>query len=1105
MRIFRTILKSLEITMIEETIPTFETLCAHQDPANLAADQDYIASYEEIIGIYAMFASKDTLIQSRSARFVPVQIRFRKAGLEAAKAIAESESLSSQTGRQLSIIVPPILENIYADNGQYLMQLETSEEQKVEWEKQMAIRRRQSTSTVRTFEEDEGDPEAAQGTTEAADKLAEREVAVTALQALKKIFAQVPRGQLRMATSEVLKFMATRVQPYEHFGSSTTISLQTGSWPCTLFGMICSWAPVQDRYVILVTAMETLVRSPIIEDDLEKQYVFATIIGWLLSSDINFIGLSVMDVLVGLIQHILLLLQLGGKGTEIRPHGQQADVINAAETSAVTRTAADEKEKDVVMEVVSTPTPARRQLLAQLQRCIGSLAVHVYYTEQINDMIMAILTRLKPSPLSSVSNTAIAIENPSAAAEAIASSVSLSEKPNTDGFFSFDKARAAALGAIKEIIAWANWIKPDGSSNSAARGPIGLIVWEGTQWLLRDPNWEGRATYVEALLIWMRYEVKKSHLRAEEEKKHNKPERKDTGNKGESLARRAVSNASQRDKSPMRQKNTFLQLLHLAIYENAHQYAESACDILLLHLLLSHLVQRLGVNAVQHGLPMIMRLQEDISTIDSRTAKINVGSLVHGYLWAVSAYFDFDASATGREIQVEIAERVKHNAWLHGIKIPPMSFDHIAHRMQHEQYSVQDQTPLQEDVMKAFTNRQVLVEKISEGYSIAVYSPPSSPPQSPGRTFSVPALITHVSTSSIPKAPQPLQLPQRVKDALMVEWSREFCIEATTRTEGSRSASMTGSGHATGQGSRHLGVHAQGATNGSNVVMNGDAAPSAHRSHQNVQARARSPYGLVQRGTQKARSHRASQSPTPLTSSSVRSAIRVDELKRVLSGAKPVALGTGATALGIRGIEGEDEDTGSDSMVSYDGSSVSGLPHASATALPRAGDTSPQRAAPPDQRDAITEGSVTPRPPTASSAAARKHTAPADQAADARDAAHDGGSLAPAADTDGNGSAIPPVPPLPASLPAAASAAGERERPRTAGSAKRSGGGGAAKAKAWSMREQGPKGAAAALAPFDAKEVWGFSARDLLLGIDADVPSPGGGFGAAVGKKVPPY
>lgn len=1133
--------------MIEDSVPTFETLCAHQDPASLAADQDYIRQYEEIISTYAMFASKDTPVQTKGPKSVPIQIRFRKAGLEAIKAIAASESLSSETGRQLAIIVPPIIENIYADTGQYLMLLEVTEEQKAEYEKQLAIRRRQSTSTVRTFEEDEGDPVAAQATTEAADKLAEREAAVIALQALKKIFTIVPRGQLRLATSEVLKFMATRVKPHEHFGSSMTIALQTGSWPCTLFGMICSWAPVQDRYVILVTAMEALVRSPIIEDDLEKQYVFATIIGWLLSSDINFIGLSVMDVLVGLIQHILLLLQLGGRGTDIRPHGQQADVINAVDAAGALKTVADEKEKDVVMEVVSTPSPARRQLLTQLQRCIGSLAVHVYYTEQINDMISAILARLKPSPQSSISTTASAIENPTAAADVIASSVSLSEKPNTDGFFSFDTARVAALGAIREIIAWANWTKSDGSSNVAARSPIGLSVWEGTQWLLRDPNWEGRAAYVEALLIWMKYELKKKDLRADEEKKHSKPEKKENGTKGESLARRAVSNASQRDKSPMRKKNTFLQLLHLAIYENAHQYAESPCDILLLHLLLSQLVQKLGVNALQQGLPMIMRLQDDILSMESSVARINAGSLVHGYLWAVSAYFDFDASTTGREIQNDIAERIKNGLWLNGIRVPPMPYDQIMHHSTHQQFAQQPEAP-EEVILKPFENRAVIIDKVSEGYSMVVYSPPASPPQSPGRTYSVPVLVTHVSTGSIPKAHQPSQLPQKVKDDLTVEWTRESCIEATTKSEGSRSGSLTGSGQATASGSKHLAVHGQGQVgqNGSNVAINGDATPSPYRSH-HAHIRARSPYGLVQRGASRARSHRPSQSPTPLTTSSVRSAVRIDDLKRVLSGggqAFPLVNSSGA--LGIRGAEGEEgeEDTGSDSMVSYEGSEMSAaVANAPATAVseaqPRPSEGGPAEQQPQqererepgvDSRDGTTEGSVTPRPLSSS---AKPHgtllaKASVDDFVDAPESHDD---------------AVPPVPPLPADLrqisppstatvpptstspeikisPTTASppravsiVASERTsiRPRTSNSSKRNvsgpaalgAAGGKGAGKTWSLKEH------RASSPFGAKDVWGFSARDLLEGIEADHPlSPGGPFAGPMGRgnlKTPPY
>ena len=36
---------------------TLETFCAHQDPANLAADQDYIRQYEETVQLYYCLGS----------------------------------------------------------------------------------------------------------------------------------------------------------------------------------------------------------------------------------------------------------------------------------------------------------------------------------------------------------------------------------------------------------------------------------------------------------------------------------------------------------------------------------------------------------------------------------------------------------------------------------------------------------------------------------------------------------------------------------------------------------------------------------------------------------------------------------------------------------------------------------------------------------------------------------------------------------------------------------------------------------------------------------------------------------------------------------------
>ena len=59
LRILKTILKSGDVGMVEETLPAFEALCRHQEPASLAADAEYVRMYEEIVQLYAEFASKE--------------------------------------------------------------------------------------------------------------------------------------------------------------------------------------------------------------------------------------------------------------------------------------------------------------------------------------------------------------------------------------------------------------------------------------------------------------------------------------------------------------------------------------------------------------------------------------------------------------------------------------------------------------------------------------------------------------------------------------------------------------------------------------------------------------------------------------------------------------------------------------------------------------------------------------------------------------------------------------------------------------------------------------------------------------------------------------
>lgn len=899
--------------MIEDSVPTFSAFCQHQDPAVLAANQDFINQYEEIVQLYASFASKDNPVATKNAKSVPIRIRFRKAGLAAIKGIAESDSITAETAKQLSIILPAILENIYSEDGKYLLELEDLQYKRAEVDKEMALKRRQSTTVVPTIP-DIPDPIAARGSTEAADKLAEQETGVIALQALKQIFAAVPQGQLRLATSAVLKFLGDRISPKEHFPASTVIPLQSGSWPCRLMGMICGWAPVGDRHGILVTAVEELVRTPLREDTFEKQYVLATITGWLLSSEINFIGLSVMDVLVGLLQHILDLMHVTVPGSST-PRG----VENGLELGKDDVPDAEHDNFESAYPIAAS----KAQLLAQFQRCIGCLAVHVYYSDQVGDMISAILSRIKPMNLSA---------SGTGTPEAEGSTGSIPRR-SIDEYFTSERAKLAALRSIKEIIIWANWVKPDGTSSSTSRHPITVDRWEGTQWLMRDQNWAIRLAYTDVLLVWMRYELKKSSLRVAEptQRRSSKKdkEKKDHSTKEGNLARRAVSNASRRDKSPAPVQTTFLPLLHLVIYDNALQYAASEHDVLLLHLLLSTLVEKLGINAAQNGLPMIARLQEDLTDVDDALSKIHIASLVHGYLTAISAYFHFDASATGREISTEISERIKNGLWLHTIKVPSMPLEEVAQRRPRDQ-SVPD---LDSITFEPFTKFATLVDKMAQGYEVSLYSPPSSPPTSPMRKLTSPML--EQSPMSFPKK-QMNYLSDTTRESLLAEWSRESVLSANAAANGSRTGSISGTSPTNGSG-KHLSVSVAAYAPGTN----GDLAPSPRRSlhgqaYHNLNSpspyRGSRPVSAAQ-GARDAQYHsqafrealmmtsasmggrpRTSHTGTPYTNtSSVRSSVRVEDLKRVLAGNAPAAVS-------VAPVIYEPEDSASDSMVSYDGS-----------------------------------------------------------------------------------------------------------------------------------------------------------------------------------------
>ncbi|TVY32197.1 Protein EFR3 [Lachnellula occidentalis] len=894
LKILLLVLRSHDITMVESSIPTFEAFCEHHDGASLSADQEYLQQYVEIVRIYASFAST-TSPTEKVPLSAPVAMRWRNVGLKAIKSIASSEALASLPGRQLDVTVPLLLENIWTHNEDFLENLEHRVELEERVDTDSLLRRRTSNATVRTADTS-GDANAAlSATTADADKLAEERTGLLAIQCLKQIFEVNNRPQIHEATIATLAFIAEKVAQREAVIDEKPKGDRCGGWATKIFDMIAQWTPVQDRYVILVTAMEVLVRGQLVDANMQQQLVLATMVDSLLNSDINLIGLSVMDVLLGLVNHVLRVLQLGGA----EPHPQQKNGTGAsgdlspADTSTSPQTA-------------SVPTNIRRDLLQKLQQCIGDLATHVYYADQISDMVSAILLRLKPTPTSSLPNIAAAIENPKLASATVISAGDLTEDLNTDGFFSFGTAKITGLEAIKAILLVASHRRTVIGGASLGRHRVPVKVWEGTQWLLRDTDGRVRKAYVDALSTWLETEVTHGDLRAFEEKPKNstKPVRNDSVT---NLTKRAVS-ASQREKPVKVSKTTFLQLLNLAIYENALQYVDSETDIVLLHLLLTRLVEKLGVNAVRNGLPMIFRLQEDILEAETPIAKIRMGSLCHGYFWLLSVMFNFESSPTGQAIQNEIQRRRRKMFWVDRIRVPPMPLDQIGTPGTTTQHQALPSEELESESLNPFDDRFQMVKLISLSYKEALVSPPTSPPVSHGRSFSQ----ATISASHVPSTD--LSMPEVIKDQMMADWTRDGVIALVQG--GSKSVSLNGSRSGTNATGRRNFLAVNGMnTGGSN---SGSQSPKDH--HHMQRNTPNLTYGLVGGLGALTKLRKGNgQSPSPTSDSSRNSVTRVDHLKRVLTG----------QADGPRAkTGGAHSDASSESMVSYDltGSEVSFSP-----------------------------------------------------------------------------------------------------------------------------------------------------------------------------------
>ncbi|KAK3954361.1 hypothetical protein QBC32DRAFT_322703 [Pseudoneurospora amorphoporcata] len=868
--ILEQVLKSSDITMVESSIPTFQAFCEHHDPTSLAADQAYFRQYVSVVQQYASLASTRPAA-GEAVHSKPIALRWRNAGLEAIRSVASSDALSSMVARQYNIIVPMILENLWTENEDFLDILLQRAEGEDTVEDAPLLRRRTSIATAQASEtngDEPGHPNpiAFLGTAVDVDKLAEEDIGVLAMQCLRQVFVAPSRSQTHNPTIALLRFIEERVDQNEQVIKRDAHAKDNG-WAIKVFLMAARWAPVADRFTILLTAIEVLVQRPLTDDNLRHHNIQAAMISALLRSDVNLIGLSVMDVLLNLLGHMQRLVQMPGDPDSMRV--EQEEIGN--NEGAIGQ---------------------RRELLFRLQQCIGDLATHVYYADQISDMIQTILLKLRPSKSATPPNS-----SPNGEA---------TEDQPLESLFALTVAKIAALRAIKAILRVANPRTMMSGNINLSRNRVPIQTWDGTQWLLRDPDGLVRKAYVDAVVTWLDRETTAADSLARDESA--RATLKNRAVQEANLARRVVSSASARvDKSAKVPRSHFLQLLHLAIYDHALQFVDYENDLVLLHVLLAKLVSQLGVNAAKFGIPMIFRLQEDIQEVETPLGKVRIGSLVHGYLWALTEKFDCEGTAPGRAIHGEIIRRRSKHFWVEGINIPAPTVDLVGTPGQARPPPKMNIQDLESEALLPFDERALLVDCVCTGYQELATSPPTSPTVSPGRNFTHPILGSTLST--IPKAETQRELPPQFRDLMLGDWTREQVL-ANAQAGSSKAASLNGSRSGT------TGTHRNTVNNNNNRLgVNGVTSPYASNSNLRPSS---SPPGAngVQVGRTRKTSIRSNAGGSP-THSTYRAAkaqqpvTSVEQLKAVLSG----HLQPPPTSHGIGFHHSDDSD---DSLVSYD-------------------------------------------------------------------------------------------------------------------------------------------------------------------------------------------
>lgn len=631
--ILSTVLTSNDLALCQRTCDVFMVFCNYHDGALLTGDPDYVKAFHNLVYQYIDISSNAS---------GPNRLQWKYLGIHAARSVASSTAVAVPTGHALSSrLVPLVLSVLEDDNKQdeaRIIHLRNKVDEKTSATQSTRYlsatvgsqqQHKRNTSSVfvsstqasednkekqpeqggRTNdggenEDEDGDDDEEHG---GSEEFNER-LQVTAMEALKSFFDTTAHVQLKHSTQVVVKYI---------IDSSNG---DKNGWPTTLVQIVAKWTPVQLRFVILSSLVDLFVGQPI--SAVQSQMKLTCLISSLLSSSVNMVGLSVMDVQRLLIshQHKVIRHQIDNKDVE------------------------ESKLEPLILRITD---------------CIASITTHIYYADQISDMVHDILARThhhhrasssySPSdvhPIAPRSRSSSSLSHLPESVQNNSSSSNNGERQPSHHTHNYsqparDKALITDLNNVRAIL------RVSKSTQGLDSNKIGISAWDGTQSLIHHDNRDVRFAFASAFITYLKNGVT-------EDDKHLKVHGKFSAVKG-TLGR-------------------LIYQLYLAVVDTAVQKK----DFIIVNHILSNMIDYLGINAIVRILPFMLMLQDlGISVEHGENPKpyhleqgIGQSCLALATLSNIATRLEIDQLVDTISKQIKSRKYKKNSLWYKGIDTP---------------------------------------------------------------------------------------------------------------------------------------------------------------------------------------------------------------------------------------------------------------------------------------------------------------------------------------------------------------------------------------------------------------------------------------------------